>query len=288
MSMTKTPPLPEVFAEGSALRTRLLAERHAGRTVGLVPTMGALHDGHLSLVEAARRDCDVVVTTIFVNPTQFAPGEDYDRYPRDLERDRMLLAGSGCDWIFAPTTDAMYPSGSETTVDVGAIGQRLEGEFRPTHFRGVATVVLKLLNLAPADRVYFGQKDYQQTVVIRRMVADLNVPVEVAICPIVREPDGLAMSSRNAYLSDNERVQARSLSQGLELAKQMHAAGERQPNAYQAAITELLINAGAEPQYVALLEPGTVTAVDTVEGPTVLAIAAMVGKTRLIDNTTIG
>ena len=171
--------LPEVITDGDALRRRVSTDRAAGKTIGLAPTMGALHRGHLSLVETARCECDLVVATVFVNPTQFAPGEDFERYPRDLERDRRLLAEAGCDLVFAPSVEEMYPPGADTLVDVGAVARPLEGEFRPTHFRGVATIVLKLFNLAPADFAYFGQKDYQQTVVLRRMVADLNVPIEV-------------------------------------------------------------------------------------------------------------
>lgn len=280
--------LPIILTEGDALRERIWRERAAGRRVGLVPTMGALHAGHVSLVETARRDCDLVVASVFVNPTQFGPGEDYGRYPRDIDRDRQLLARAGCDLLFAPSTEQMYPEGSDTSVDVGAVATTLEGEFRPTHFRGVATIVLKLLNLAPADRAYFGRKDYQQTVVIQQMVADLNVPVEIVLCPTVRDPDGLAMSSRNAYLSADQRRQALSLSQGLELARQMHAAGERRADVFREAIEKFLAAAGAKVQYVALVKPGTVEQVDAIDGPTVVAIAAIVGETRLIDNATIG
>lgn len=280
--------LPAIVTDADALREQLDRERLADRRIGVVPTMGALHAGHVSLVQAARQACDVVVATVFVNPTQFAPGEDYERYPRDLQRDRSLLAEAGCDILFAPAAEQMYPAGCETTVEVGSVGRVLEGEFRPTHFRGVATVVLKLLNLVPANSAYFGQKDYQQTVVIRKMVADLNVPVEIVVCPTVREPDGLAMSSRNAYLSSDERKQALGLSQGLELARQMHAAGVRQANEYCEAVKKLLSDAGTRVQYVALVKPGTVEPVEQIDGPTVVAIAAMVGQTRLIDNATIG
>lgn len=279
---------PRVLHDGGRLRETLLAQRAAGRSVGLVPTMGALHAGHASLVEAARRDSDTVVATVFVNPTQFAPGEDYDRYPRDLEADRQKLGEAGCDLVFAPSVEAMYPPGSDTTIDVGAAGRVFEGEFRPTHFRGVATVVLKLLNLAPADRVYFGQKDYQQTVVLRRMIADLNVPVEVVVCPTVREADGLAMSSRNAYLSEAEREQALSLSQGLRLAAELHAGGERDAAVVCEGLENLCSDAGASVQYVAALRPGTVEPVNTLDEPAVIAIAATVGQTRLIDNALIG
>src|SRR4051812_44716799 len=186
-----------IAASVRELRECLAAARHTGKRIGLVPTMGALHEGHLSLVDAARRECDFVVVTIFVNPTQFAPGEDFSRYPRNLEADLGKLHDRGAHLAFTPATSEIYPHGFSTSVDVGRIAEPLEGKFRPGHFRGVATVVLKLFNLAPADVAYFGRKDYQQTLVVRRMAADLDLPIEIQVCPIVREPDGLAMSSRN-------------------------------------------------------------------------------------------
>ncbi|MEM9185463.1 MAG: pantoate--beta-alanine ligase [Planctomycetota bacterium] len=288
MPTSVTPPMPEVITRAADFRAHIETRRTARQTVGLVPTMGALHAGHASLVEAARGDCDVVAATLFVNPKQFGPGEDFDRYPRGLDADRRLLADAGCDLVFCPSVDEMYPAGSATSIDVGAAGRVLEGAFRPTHFAGVATVVLKLFNLAPADRAYFGRKDYQQTVVVRRMVADLNVPIEVVVCPTVRDADGLAMSSRNAYLSPAERVRALALSRGLRLAEQMHAGGERRASAFRESIEQLLTDAGAAVQYVAVLEPGTVDEIAEVEGKAVIAVAAMVGQTRLIDNATIG
>lgn len=266
------------------VRQRVRALRGEGARVGFVPTMGALHSGHLSLVEAARRECEACVASVFVNPTQFGPGEDYQRYPRDLDRDRKLLGEVGCDAVFAPTPEAMYPAGFETRIDVGSVAAPLEGERRPTHFAGVATVVLKLLNIVPADAAYFGQKDYQQTVVIRRMVADLNVPVEVRICPTLRERDGLAMSSRNAYLSAEERTRALCLSAGLKSAEQLFALGERRAAALRTAALEPLLTADVDVDYVALVREGTVEPVEYVEGPTVVLVAARVGKTRLIDN----
>src|SRR5262245_11859153 len=206
---------PRVITDAAQLHEAVLAVRQAGRTVGLVPTMGALHEGHLSLVDRARSECDVTVVTVFVNPTQFGPGEDFHRYPRDLFADVAMLGRRGCNLVFAPGPDAMYPPGYSTTVDVGPLGQVLEGEHRPTHFRGVATIVMKLFQLAPAHRAYFGRKDYQQTLVVERMVADLNVPIDIRVCPIIREPDGLAMSSRNAYLSEDERDRATHVSGAL-------------------------------------------------------------------------
>ena len=192
-----------------------------GKTVGLVPTMGALHEGHLSLVRRARGECDVVIATIFVNPAQFGPSEDFSRYPRTIERDLELLAAEGCDLVFVPPQEEVYPSDFSTFVEPPAVALPLEGRFRPGHFRGVATVVLKLFNLIPANVAYFGQKDYQQALVIQHMVRDLNLPIKIAVCPIVREPDGLALSSRNRYLSTAEREQALALSRTLQLAEQL-------------------------------------------------------------------
>jgi pantoate--beta-alanine ligase len=266
----------------------LAAVRAAGQTVGLVPTMGALHEGHLSLVDAARSECDVAVVTIFVNPTQFAPDEDFRRYPRDLERDVSLLAERGCDIVFAPADEEMYRPDHATFIDVGPIGRLLEGEFRPTHFRGVATIVLKLFNLAPADRAYFGRKDYQQTLVIRQMAADLDVPTDIRVCPIVREPDGLAMSSRNAYLTPNERIRALALSRSLRLAERLAADGERDVAVIrEKMLREIESTGGVHLQYLAFVADGTLTPVEAITGPTTIALTATVGKTRLIDNTLV-
>lgn len=270
------------------MRQHIVAARLAGRTVGLVPTMGALHEGHLSLVDAARAECDLAVVTIFVNPTQFGPDEDLRRYPRDMERDLALLNSRGCDVVFAPSESEMYTPGHATFVDVGPIGQVLEGEFRPTHFRGVATVVLKLFQLAPADRAYFGRKDYQQTVVVRRMVADLNVPIDVRVCPTVREPDGLALSSRNAYLSADERQRALALSRSLNVARRLVEQGERDVEAVRRAMREEIGRVGGvDVQYIAFVAEGTVTPVLSIDGPTAIAIAAKINNTRLIDNTSV-
>lgn len=271
------------------MRRAILAARQKGRTIGLVPTMGALHEGHLSLIDASRAECDVTAATIFVNPAQFGPHEDLARYPRDLEHDSELLGGRGCNLVFAPSTEVMYPPGHATTVDVGPIGETLEGEYRPGHFRGVATVVLKLLEIAPADRAYFGRKDYQQTLVVRQMVRDLNLPIEIRVCPIVREPDGLAMSSRNAYLSPDERRRALVLSQSLRLAERLAAEGEQDVAVIRRQMQQMIDRAGGvEVQYIAFVADGTVTPVDQIAGPTVVALAAKVGQTRLIDNTVVG
>jgi pantoate--beta-alanine ligase len=279
---------PRTVTEGDELRQLVLAARHSGQTVGLVPTMGALHEGHLSLVDAARAECDLAIVTIFVNPTQFGPHEDFRRYPRDLDHDLSLLASRRCDVVFAPAEDAMYRPGHATFVDVGPIGEVLEGEFRPAHFRGVATVVLKLFQLAPADRAYFGRKDYQQSIVVRQMAADLNVPIDVRVCPIVREPDGLAMSSRNSYLSADERRRALALYRSLRVAEELVAAGERDVTAIRQRMQrELQRNPGVNIQYVAFVADGTLTPVDSITGPTTIAVAATVGNTRLIDNTLV-
>ncbi len=278
-------PAPLLFTEIEATRDWVHEHRRAGRIIGLVPTMGALHEGHLSLARAAAADCDAVVASVFVNPTQFAPGEDYERYPRDLRADAAMLAEAGVAAVFAPSVETMYPDGAETTIEVGSAAQTLEGESRPTHFSGVATVVAKLFAIAPADRAYFGQKDYQQTVVIRRMVADLNLPIEVVVCPIVREPDGLAMSSRNAYLSADERSRAVALSQGLREAESRYAAGERRAEAIRDAARDTIRSVpGIDLDYVAVLEDQTLRQPEAISGPAVVAVAARVGKTRLIDN----
>jgi pantoate--beta-alanine ligase len=280
---------PRLLTRGNEVRQAMLKARQAGQTIGLVPTMGALHEGHLSLLEAARAECDVTVASIFVNPTQFAPQEDFRKYPRDLQRDVALLGTRGCDIVFAPSESDMYAADHETFVDVGPNGQVLEGEFRPTHFRGVATVVLKLFQLAPADRAYFGRKDYQQTVVVRQMVADLNVPIVIRVCQTVRESDGLAMSSRNAYLSPDERRRAVALSRSLRLAERLAMDGERNVETIRRAMQQEIDKAGGvEVQYIAFVADGTLKPVTRVEGATTVAVAAKVGNTRLIDNTLIG
>ena len=280
---------PRAISEGALLREVILAARAAGDTVGLVPTMGALHEGHLSLVDAARAECDLTVVSIFVNPSQFSPAEDFNCYPRDLERDLAFLQSHGCDLVFAPSIEEMYRADATTTVDVGPLAQALEGKSRPTHFRGVATVVMKLFQLAPADAAYFGQKDYQQTLVVRQMVADLDVPIDIRICPTVREPDGLAMSSRNAYLSGDERRRAASLSQSLRLAEELALNGVRDVASIRAKMEEHLQHTGGiDVEYIAFVADGTIMPVTTLAGPTVVALAAKIGKTRLIDNLRIG
>jgi pantoate--beta-alanine ligase len=270
-------------------RAAIAAARQAGDTLGFVPTMGALHAGHLSLVEASLEACDRTIVSIFVNPTQFAPGEDLDRYPRTLEADFRQLEQLGCWLVFAPSVEAMFPEGSETRIDVGSVARTLEGAARPEHFAGVATVVLKLLQMIPADRAFFGQKDYQQTLVIKQLVRDLCVPVTIEVCPTVREPDGLAMSSRNVYLSPEARREALSLSQALGEVARLHAQGVREVREIRSQLEQhFAAFPGVSVEYLAFLEAGTVRPVSTLVGPTVVALAAQVGQTRLIDNRLIG
>ncbi len=254
--------------------------RSAGRSIGLVPTMGALHAGHLSLVEMARRENDVVVVSSFVNPIQFGPDEDFTRYPRDPERDGELLAAAEVDAIYRPSTETMYPPGATTRVHVGAVAEPLEGKARPGHFEGVATVVTKLFAAVEPDRAYFGQKDAQQVAVVKRLVLDLDIGVEIRAAPIVREADGLALSSRNVYLNAAERGAAASLSAALRDASQAYMSGERDPNALR---EKLLARLAKEPlvelDYAELVDPGTFAS------PGSLAVLAIrIGKTRLIDN----
>jgi pantoate--beta-alanine ligase len=257
-------------------------------TVGLVPTMGALHDGHLSLVRRAREECDTVVVSVFVNPTQFGAGEDLDAYPRDEASDAALLDGHGADILFAPPLEEVYPAGFSTAVRVREITETLEGESRgPEHFEGVATVVLKLLNMAGPQVAYFGQKDAQQALVIRRMVRDLDVPVRIEVLPTVRDSDGLALSSRNAYLSDPERVQALSLSGALRAAEAAVSRGELDAATVLAAARSELEAAGLEPEYLELRSAEDLTPVESVNGSTLLAVAARVGRARLIDNVVL-
>jgi pantoate--beta-alanine ligase len=257
--------------------------------VGLVPTMGSLHEGHLSLVARARRENQAVAASVFVNPTQFGPGEDFARYPRDLERDRRLLAAAGCDLLFAPEAGELYPAGFASVLDPGPVAQLLEGQRRPGHFRGVATIVLKLLGIVQPQRAYFGQKDAQQLAVIRRVVRDLEVPVEVVACPTVREPDGLAMSSRNRYLGPEDRLAAAVLHRALVAAREGWAAGERDAAALRGVMRAVL---DAEPRartdYVSVADPASFEELARVEGPALLCLAAFVGPARLIDNLVIG
>jgi pantoate--beta-alanine ligase len=267
------------------LREALAPARRDQQRIGLVPTMGAFHDGHLSLISRAREQCDVVVVSLFVNPAQFNERSDLERYPRDEARDRELASRAGADVLFAPPVEEVYPPGFATSVEVLGVSERLEGESRGAeHFRGVATIVAKLLGMALPDVAYFGQKDAQQVIVIRRLVADLNLPVAIEALPTVREPDGLAMSSRNARLTAAQREQALSLSAALDAAARLAGGGERSAEALLAAGREALASGGAALEYLALVDPGTLEPVETLDRPALLAVAARVGQVRLIDN----
>ncbi|NPV59653.1 MAG: pantoate--beta-alanine ligase [Actinobacteria bacterium] len=257
----------------------------AGRSVGLVPTMGYFHAGHLSLMRAARAENDFVVVSLFVNPTQFGPREDFKDYPRDLARDSEMAAEAGVDCVFHPRVEDMYPQPYLTYVEVEGVSEGLCGALRPGHFRGVATVVAKLFHIIPAHRTYFGLKDAQQVMVIRRMVEDLNFDIEIVACPTVREADGLAMSSRNIYLGEEERKAATVLYRSLRLAEEMAVAGEREAGKLVAAIRETIASEPlVEPEYVEVVDWGLLKPVERLEGQVLIALAARVGKARLIDN----
>jgi pantoate--beta-alanine ligase len=274
-----------VITQPGPMQQAVVDLRRTGKRIGLVPTMGALHEGHLSLVRAARERADIVVATIFVNPTQFGPSEDLAKYPRTLDSDLQALSAERCDLVFVPQADEIYPPGFSTYVQPPAVAQPLEGVCRPGHFLGVATVVLKLFNLIPADFACFGQKDYQQLLVIRHMVRDLNLPIQIVPCPTVREADGLALSSRNRHLSPAQRQQALALPRALNRAEQLAAGGERSSAAILAEMRRVLITAGIERiDYVALADPETLAEKQSIDGPGIALIAAYVGTTRLIDN----
>lgn len=260
------------------------ARRSLDGTLGLVPTMGYLHEGHLSLIRRAHEECDHVAVSIFVNPTQFGPKEDLAKYPRDLDRD-MKLIEPYTDLLWTPTAEIMYPQGFQTWVEVETMTRPLEGGMRPGHFRGVTTVVAKLFNAFQADKAYFGQKDAQQAAVIRQMVRDLNFPVEIVVCPIVREPDGLAMSSRNVYLDPEQRKAATVLYRSLRTAKEAYENGERNAEQLRQVMKDVLASEPlAQTQYVSCADYDTLEELDTVMGKTLLSMAVFLGKTRLIDN----
>jgi pantoate--beta-alanine ligase len=272
-------------ASSAELRAATDAARRRGAGVGFVPTMGALHAGHRSLLARARAESDVVVASVFVNPLQFGPAEDLASYPRDPGADLAVLAAEGADLVFLPAEGEMWPSPPEVRLQVGGLAERLEGLVRPGHLDGVATVVAKLLHLVGPSVAYFGQKDAQQLAVVRQMVADLAFPNQIVACPTVREPDGLAVSSRNAYLSPDERRRAIALYRALEAGRAAFLAGARDPAAVEAAARDLLEDSpGVEPDYVALVEEATFEPVKQAEAGQVLATAARVGRTRLIDN----
>jgi len=270
--------IDELFVTRNGIRSR-------GGRLGLVPTMGALHEGHLSLIRAAKAKSDVVASSIFVNPTQFGPNEDFSRYPRDLEKDLALLERDGVDLVFVPSVEEMYPQQSVTWVAVEGLSDRLCGKSRPGHFRGVATVVAKLFNIVEPDIAFFGQKDAAQVAIIRRMVRDLNMPVAIEACPIVREPDGLALSSRNAYLSPQQRQDALVLFRSLLRVRELFADGERNPAILIKAAKNVLSGSSAvRLDYFEIVDPDELTPLALINQPALVAVAAFVGNPRLIDN----
>ena len=270
------------------LRAELLGPRRAGRRIGLVPTMGAFHEGHLSLMRRAREDCDLVVVSLFVNPTQFNDPTDLDAYPRDSERDAGLAAEIGVDYLFAPAAEEVYPPGFATTVSVSGLTETLEGAHRGrAHFDGVATVVTKLLNIVGPDVAYFGQKDAQQAVVLKRLVRDLDIPVAIEVCPTVREADGLAMSSRNVHLSAADRARAAALHRALRAAADAVSAGERDPSAARERALAELTRDGIDPEYIELVSADGLAPIERIDGDVLAVLAAPLGGTRLIDNQPI-
>jgi len=270
------------------VRQSVAAARTAGKRIGFVPTMGALHAGHVSLIEAAIGRCGYVVVSIFVNPTQFGPGEDFDKYPRDLEADMSICKQAGVDLIFAPSASKMYQKENITWVSVDKLTLNLCGKFRPGHFRGVTTVCAKLFNIVQPDIAFFGQKDAQQALVIKRMVADLNMPLQIVVCPTVREPDGLAVSSRNKYLSAEERKDAVLLSAALAECEKLVAAGQRSCEALIEAMRKIISESSkAQIEYISIVDTETLADIDVIEGRALVALAVKIGSTRLIDNVII-
>ncbi len=275
----------KIIHEPRAMQRTATALREGGKRIAFVPTMGYLHEGHLSLMREGRKRADVLVASVFVNPTQFGPNEDLEAYPRDIERDRRLMREVGVNILFLPTEETMYGEGYQTYVTVEKVTRGLCGRSRPVHFRGVATVVLKLFNIVKPHVALFGMKDFQQLVVIQTMVRDLNLEVEVVGCPTVREPDGLAMSSRNAYLHAEERQEALAIKKALDAAWERYQAGERNAAVLVSVARQVLeAHPGVRPDYVQLCDTRTLEDVERLEGETILAIAAFVGKTRLLDN----
>lgn len=279
---------PRVVRDPLRARDAARALRAEAGRLGFVPTMGYLHPGHLSLIDRAREACDAVAISVFVNPTQFGPGEDYDAYPRDLDRDVALAGERGVDLVFAPGPGDMYPRTPSIRVEPGRLGQRLCGPSRPGHFSGVLTVVLKLFHILEPDVAVFGRKDFQQSVLVRRMTEELNLPIEVVAAPIVRAADGLALSSRNTYLSEEERARARSLSRALLRVRERFAADERDARTLTDLARQLMESAGVEVEYVEIVEAETLESLETATPDAVCAVAARVGSTRLIDNATLG
>ncbi len=278
----------KIIREPQAMQGLAEGLRGQGRRIALVPTMGYLHEAHLSLMREGKKRADTLVVSVFVNPTQFGPQEDLGAYPRDFEQDKSFMQEVGVDLVFCPTDKGMYPDGYQTYLTVEEVTQTLCGRSRPTHFRGVVTVVTKLFHIVKPHVALFGKKDFQQLVVIRRMVKDLNLDIEIVGCPIVREPDGLAMSSRNKYLSPDERKEALALKKALDRARELYRNGERSAQVLVGEAHRIL---GLQPRiradYVSLCDAGTLTDMETIKGETVLAIAAFVGNTRLLDNSVL-
>ena len=276
---------PQILTRSCDATRAIMDLKRAGKRIGLIPTMGALHEGHLSLVRAARETCDVVAASIFVNPTQFGPTEDLDQYPRTFEQDLRALAELGVELVYHPSSEEIYPPGFSTFVVPPRVANDLEGQCRPGHFRGVATVVLKLFQILPADVAFFGRKDYQQCLVVKEMVRDLQVPIQIQICPTIREQDGLAMSSRNRYLQSQERSRALAISESLQEAMSDYQAGERDPTILELRAKEKLAAAGIDHvDYVAVRCAPTLEPLSRPDQPAVMLIAVKVGTTRLIDN----
>jgi pantoate--beta-alanine ligase len=278
----------KIYNSIDEMRSASRAARQSGRRLGLVPTMGALHEGHLSLVRAARSSADIVAASIFVNPTQFGPNEDLAKYPRSFERDRDLLQSEGVELLFAPSVEEMYPAGAVTWVTVEELSNKLDGRSRPGHFRGVTTVVSKLFHIVEPDVAFFGQKDAAQVAIIRRMVRDLNLPVHITVCPIVREPDGLAMSSRNAYLDPEQRKEALVLQRSLLVVQQLIEQGQSSAsNLIVAGRQEFAHKPSVRLDYFEIVNPDTLDPIQAIEDRALIAVAAYVGSTRLIDNLLI-
>ena len=279
----------EILRTVESARQWAQRQRAAGRAIHFVPTMGYFHEGHLSLMRRAHADNGAVIVSLFVNPLQFGAGEDLDRYPRDFERDRRMAESVGVDALFCPEASEMYPEGYQTEVRVSELSQPLCGRSRPGHFEGVATVVLKLFNIITPDRAYFGMKDYQQLRVVQQMTRDLNLPIEIVPCPIVREPDGLAMSSRNVYLTADERAAATVLYRSLQWAQAQAQAGERNATRLREGVYQQIAHEPlARIDYVEVVDAETLQPVERIERPTLIAVAAYFGKARLIDNCIVG
>ncbi len=275
----------KIFSKIDDLKRKLKEEREKGKSIGFVPTMGYLHEGHLSLVRQSIKENALTVVSIFVNPIQFGPGEDFERYPRDMERDKRLLEKEGVHYLFFPSNEEMYPTGFKTFVEVAELGKKLCGKSRPGHFRGVTTVVLKLFNIVQPDRAYFGQKDAQQAIIIKKMVKDLNLDVDIVVMPIVREEDGLAMSSRNVYLNEEERKNATVLYKSLKEAEKMIKMGERDAEKIINRMREVIMSyPKALIDYIEIVDTEELNPVNPIKGKFLIALAVYIGKARLIDN----